>query len=763
MLNRFIWKYFVRHLARSQGFVDPVLLMSRLGSFSQPSEIAFPMELIRGTAMLHVRGLLNAQAIQHNLDWVWPYWVQKQFDPLSNSFIPRAFSLTHINLTHRNWTAVGLPDMEETPLVDPRGLVTPLWDGWSIDAWVIDPNGRKIIPSRMKEVKQKVVYSNNFQIVTSCVDRDLCMTSTVEMIRTGATVLCRILVEAQGGSKDCQLVISLRPYNPEGVSLVKSISIDEDGLGWTINQKEKVHFSAQPWKHVLSNYRKGDVYAHLNERNDDHKSIVCSVEMASAAAIFPMDPMKTIILAIDIPLRQIPVSPGKILVPQPQWNESLEGMCAISIPEERYQYLFEVAQRTLLIHTSHDVYAGPFVHKRVWFRDAVYITYTLLCCGFHDRAERIIDQFHRRQKMNGLFESQEGEWDSSGQVLWIIEQYCQMTGRPLKAEWQLMITRGANWIVKKRLKDKENGELHAGLMPSGFSAEHFGPNDYYYWDDFWSVAGLRAASSLAQTFKDKESSELFKKQANELLACVEKSLVCVCEPMKNPAMPSSPYRRLDSASVGSLVSGYPLNLWKEKDPRLTATTEFLMKNCIVQNGFFHDMSHSGINPYLTLHIAQVLLRARDPRYLCLMNGIAALASPTGQWPEAIHPQTGGGCMGDGQHVWAAAEWIMMVRNCFVREEEDKLILCSGLPEAWFKKEANLSFGPVWTKFGKIQLKIISDNENITIMWEAKWHHRKPSIEVHFLDHDIIHAEDSKQSVMIPWISNSLQSSRHTLN
>ena len=40
-------------------------------------------------------------------------------------------------------------------------------------------------------------------------------------------------------------------------------------------------------------------------------------------------------------------------------------------------------------------------------------------------------------------------------------------------------------------------EIDAGLLPAGFSAEHLGPNDYYYWDDFWGLAGLIAAARLA--------------------------------------------------------------------------------------------------------------------------------------------------------------------------------------------------------------------------------------------------------------------------
>ena len=87
-LNNFLWKLFMSRVARKHGFVDPMVLFSRLVRFSQPSEVAAPTELLRATAVLHARGLVNSQAIQHNLDWVWPYWVKRQFDPKDESFVP---------------------------------------------------------------------------------------------------------------------------------------------------------------------------------------------------------------------------------------------------------------------------------------------------------------------------------------------------------------------------------------------------------------------------------------------------------------------------------------------------------------------------------------------------------------------------------------------------------------------------------------------------------------------------------------------------
>ena len=87
------WKYIVSRLARSHGFTDPVALLSHVRRFSEPSEVAEPIELLRAGVILHARGLINSRVIQHNLDWVWPFWVNQQFDPRNKAFIPRAFSM----------------------------------------------------------------------------------------------------------------------------------------------------------------------------------------------------------------------------------------------------------------------------------------------------------------------------------------------------------------------------------------------------------------------------------------------------------------------------------------------------------------------------------------------------------------------------------------------------------------------------------------------------------------------------------------------
>jgi hypothetical protein len=141
------------------------------------------------------------------------------------------------------------------------------------------------------------------------------------------------------------------------------------------------------------------------------------------------------------------------------------------------------------------------------------------------------------------------------------------------------------------------------------------------------------------------------------------------------------------------------------------------------------MIHSGINAYLTLHLAQVLLRAGDGRHEGLIRAVAELASPTGQWPEAIHPHTGGGCMGDGQHVWAAAEWVLMMRSLFVREEGDRLVLGSGLPPAWLGGREVMRLGPTPTPYGPVTVRVEPHDDGAHVRWEAAWRGAPPAIEV----------------------------------
>jgi hypothetical protein len=743
-LRWFPWKQLVSRAARGRGFVDPVKLLSRLESFAQPLEVKEPLEILRAGMVFHARGLLNTSAIQHNMDWIWPFWVERQFDPKNEAFIPRAFSLTHVNLTNRNWTAVGTPDFDELPIVDPRGLLTPFWDSWSLDAWMTSETGRRLIPSRLDCAEQHLDLTEGLAVVSRFSLEGWILSSRVEVVESDGGPCCRMTVGARS-DEDSWLVIALRPYNPEGVSFVHDIRGEPDVSRWRVGRRQEVLFDTPPDRCRFSDYRGADVHARLFEP-DGRSCIHCKVGMATAAALFAVGKGRTKEVRVSIPLERKP-RPGAARAGRPDWREALAGRSFLQVPDPGFVYLYETAVRSLVLHSPGEVYPGPYTYKRFWFRDAAFILHALLCVGLADRVKRALDRFPDRQTRSGFFLSQEGEWDSNGESLWIMRRYCELTGRLPDTGWRKPIARGGRWILGKRLSP-EGGELHAGLLPPGFSAEHLGPNDYYYWDDFWGVAGLRAAAWLLEAQGDADGAAEFRSEADKFLACIEESLSRVSRRLHRSGMPASPYRRMDSGSVGSLAAGYPLRIFPPRNPRLLDTAEYLLSSCLVNGGFFQDIIHSGINPYLTLHIAQVLLRAGDLRFRDLVRTTADLASSTGQWPEAVHVRTRGGCMGDGHHVWASAEWVLMMRNGFVREEEDRLVLGSGIFPEWLNQPEALTFGPGPTEFGPVSVRIVPKGTRAEVQWAGDWRCVPPHVEVRLPGFAPADADAGKRSVLL---------------
>ncbi len=732
------WKTAVRRLARAGGFLDPIAMMARLRAFGQPSEVGEPLELLRSGAAFHARGLFNARAIQNNLDWIWPFWVRRQFDPADVSFVPRAFSFSHINLTHRNWTALGCPDHPVLPIVDPAGLVTPFVDGWSVDAWILGAD--ELIPSAAHALSQTLELEANGLAVVTVVQGPRCgLEMRAEVLAEGRAGRLRLRYQVQGRPGEHGLVVSLRPCNPEGVSFVDTLEWDAPRQILRVNGRGALHFESAPQRVLLSPYRHGDVAAALRGKaiGASPPSVASlrlrdAVGMGTAAVVFPLPApgLQTVTVTMDLDGEPDSAAPFGLRAGTGQtWSEALHGTPRLRVPDAKFVFLYDAAVRSLLLHCQGSVVPGPFAYKRFWFRDAAFILNALLALGSFARVREVLNHYPAWQTRDGYFLSQNGEWDSNGEALWILHRYLQLSGAPVPADWIRAVGKGAEWIRRKRRRASAPAELR-GLFPAGMSAEHFGPNDYFYWDDFWGAAGLSAAADISDASRHGSGQSWHAASADFLDAIAASIKHCALAGSGEMVVPASPYRRLDSAAIGVLAASYPLQLWPATDARVLGTAEFLYRRCRVRGGFFQDMVHSGVNAYLTLHLAQTFLRAGDAeRFRTLLQATADLASPTGQWPEAIHPHTRGGCMGDGQHVWASAEWVMALRMAFLREEGETLVLGSGLFPEWLQGESELSFGEAPCIFGSLQLDIGKSESAPVLRWKGKWRRPPHALEI----------------------------------
>ncbi|MFW6080962.1 MAG: hypothetical protein ACOC7W_03535, partial [Desulfosalsimonas sp.] len=503
MLTRWLpWRFIIRRAAKRFGIIDPIGLAAKVRRFSQPSEVQEPIELLRAGIIFHARGLVNTKAIQYNLDWIWPFWVQRQFNPSDYSFIPRGFAFSHVNLTHRNWTAAGHPDLPVYPIMDPRGMVTPLYDGWSLDCWIIDPEGRRFIPSMLGDnaSRQRIEADPEISVINQSRSNGFALDTELSMHlenNSGYAVISTRASSDTGG----WLVVALRPYNPEGIQFIDSIEYQGQSRPfWLVNRHTRAYMDKKPDKVIFSDYSEGDVIDKWDSLNSATK-VKCPVGMATSAAFFklPEKSEQSVTISVDLE-RDIKASGERKKARKNRtWQELTSGTAELEVPDEKLQFLYDTAVRTLLLLSAGDPVPGPYTYRRFWFRDACLMLNAMLGANMPGRSRNCIDRFPARQKSSGYFLSQEGEWDSNGQVIWIMDRYLRLTGSRPSERWLNSVFKAAEWIEKKRTR-KRPAIRHAGLLPAGFSAEHLGPNDYYYWDDFWGLAGMASAAAMARKY-----------------------------------------------------------------------------------------------------------------------------------------------------------------------------------------------------------------------------------------------------------------------
>src|SRR5438132_13328525 len=101
---------------------DIVRYLSTFQRLGETVEVELPGELLPVGARTVFRAVRTRAAAQLGVDWVWPYWLDRQLDPRSPAFVPRGHLPVLTNLTTRTWPLVATVDSAGEPFVIPRGL-----------------------------------------------------------------------------------------------------------------------------------------------------------------------------------------------------------------------------------------------------------------------------------------------------------------------------------------------------------------------------------------------------------------------------------------------------------------------------------------------------------------------------------------------------------------------------------------------------------------------------------------------------------------
>src|SRR5947209_4454475 len=444
---------------------DIVRHLSTFQRLGETVEVQLPAEVLPVGARPVRRALRTRAAAQLGPDWVWPFWLERQLDPRAAAFVPRGHLPTLANLTNRNWTMVGNVGSPWEAIVDARGLVTPWFDGWSLDWWV-GADDRWHFPSREVSVRQRLI---------------------------DAAPVVETMMRVPGGDA--------------GTSL---------------------------------------------------PDLRCEAGLAQAAFLFPLAHRATLRVALPLVserrtrrrrlarrrverMPELPVSLPSATSVARAWQAQTRRGLQLELPDASLSEAVEANRRyMLLFHDGADITPGPSTYHRFWFRDATYMLAAMGRYGLHAEVAEVLRSYPDRQHVDGYYFSQRQEWDSNGAAIWALAEHWRLTRDEelLHATIQ-SVSRGVRWIERKRhSKRRRRDATLVGLMPASISAEHLGPFDYYYWDDFWSLRGLLDGAELLTAAGDGRAAATAQEWADGLRADLDRSLALAAEQLGTSAIPA---------------------------------------------------------------------------------------------------------------------------------------------------------------------------------------------------------------------------------
>ncbi|MFJ9038456.1 hypothetical protein ACIRF8_17910 [Streptomyces sp. NPDC102406] len=407
--------------------------------------------------------------------------------------------------------------------------------------------------------------------------------------------------------------------------------------------------------------------------------------------------------------------------------------------------LFRQARSELLILSDlGEIHPGPTVYDSFWIRDSSVEATACSLVGDaalagHQLGTHYPLRFNRGGGrigpcaeygfFGGPHEKDDREWDSNGQALWAIGRFDRTSGRAAAFGARLYspyVVDGARW-----LRDNRDG---FGLLHSGWSAEHLGERDKpHYWDDLWGLAGLYEAARLAERIGAPEVPELWAAFDDMKAATAASMRWVLAEQRRRGAwetyLPTGPgdVGRLDSTMIGAAAYFHPLRLHMgsklgdDIDQAARSTLDTMYWH-FVSGGYRHEAAWNAYGPYLTMQLAHAYLLAGNPERADALLGWAVDAAfprtqdravALGAWNEqhafpiaSDFREVPGRhwYMGDIPHGWAAAEYLLLVRDIlFFEADEDRdphLYIAPGVRPHWVADAQPVAVLDAPTLFGE---------------------------------------------------------------
>ena len=641
---------------------------------------------------------------------------------------------------------IGIPDTLDTlkTFVEAEGIFSPGFGTYGVYFWVYDRQTQRLAAPTMQEVPcDHGLHPLGFLIPWSewsagrlRVRSEVCQVQHRLEQEEGQIVAARVRVR-NTGAQDCRFVLyaALRPLGPAGFDINdmalgdRSDALVVGGRAALVAAQPPTGGGTIPEDTLGEQLMAGRVPTERHSRSPQGNcsgALWFDVKLAAGESrlfpfVCPVLPGRTAARHHWADLKQdamadiAPLYPksGGILQPGPNldyyrslnvselFKESesywrgLTGGLEISVPDKRWA----ACARAIVGHASLCMNEGApdvaVVNYNVFNRDGTYVANIFQKAGIFSFAEAALDYF-LTHPFNGRAYP---EADNPGQVLWALGQQWLFARNqnwlrrvyPSAARIASMIeyyrtTPGPHWVNAVSLdfgealpQDRRN-ELKPGRC-DGLHPEY---------TEAFDIAGLRAAALLASDAGESEDARKWSALSRQLFEAYDKRFG------KSLAREYGSYSVLWPCKIYPFSSSQARSQFGAIGAQNSQSWRYFPL-ATAHQGLLAGSREAGYGT-LAIHLDHQQMRG----WFAFDEGGG---SASGGWYRArttwpCNKQRPGDNLSVAMpHGWAIAELWLLLRDCIVHEDEDRLVLLAGIAPEWFRNPAGMQVQNLRTHFG----------------------------------------------------------------
>lgn len=373
---------------------------------------------------------------------------------------------------------------------------------------------------------------------------------------------------------------------------------------------------------------------------------------------------------------------------------------------------------------------GPRTYARSWIRDGALMSSALLSLGHTQEVRRFLRWYAEHQRSDGGIPcciDRHGpdatpEHDSHGEFIYTLAEYYRHTHDLglLRTLWP-RIVKTMRFI--ESLRQGQRTEVYQtskraffGLMPESISHEGYASRPVHaFWDDFWTLRGIKDAAMLAVALGHTELAKVYATMAEEFRRDVVAAIEGTMLRHGLDYLPAS----VELADIDPNAIAIAVTIAGEAASLPRAALQKTFDDFLAHfRRRLRGQAGDGYTPY-EIRIVEALVRLGRRRDAWeLLQALLAGQRPLAwrQWAEVVwRDPRAPRFIGDMPHSWIGAEFIRSVRSLFAfeDEEEQSLVLAAGIPEDWLRfGESAIRVRGLPTWFGRLDYTLQSEDQAV---------------------------------------------------